>query len=69
MVKFSGTDHASRQWRREQANISNDISGIPRCAHAEAFIHALDTLNLSDGETIAAMTAYFSHLARANNES
>lgn len=68
MVSFSGNDRASKQWRREQANISNDISGIPRCRYAEALIHALDALNLSDNEKIVALTAYFSHLARASND-
>lgn len=32
MGKFSGTDHASRQWRREQADLSNDIRVRPRVA-------------------------------------
>lgn len=53
MSSFSGDDPASRAWRREQMGISNDISGLPRDAHVEAMVAALDALNLSDEDRIA----------------
>lgn len=63
MVTFSGQDGASRAKRREQAEYSSDIAGLPRDRHADAMIAALDALDLSDGDRIAAMTAYFMSLA------
>lgn len=62
---FSGTDPASRAWRREQAEISNDISGLPRHPHGIALVAALDALDLTDAQRIEAMTAYFVALAAA----
>lgn len=62
---FSGTDPASRAWRREQAEISNDISGLPRHPHGVALVAALDALDLTDDQRIKAMTAYFRALAAA----
>lgn len=62
MPTFSGNDPASRLWRREQGNISNDISGISNDPNISAFILALDTLNISDADRIIAMTTYFKSL-------
>ncbi len=62
MVKFSGPDQASREWRRSQAEISNDISGAARSTHYDAFAAVMQTLDISDAERIAAMTEYFRHL-------
>lgn len=62
-MTFSGQDAASRAWRREQAEFSSDIAGLPRDRYADAMIAALDALDLSDGDRIVAMTAYFRSLA------
>ena len=62
---FSGTDPVSRAWRREQMEISNDISGLPRHPHGVALVAALDALDLTDAQRIEAMTAYFRALAAA----
>lgn len=68
MVTFSGTDPASRAWRRDQMELSNDIEGLPRDAHADAMIAGLDALDLTDEQRIAAMTRYFLALASAQGE-
>lgn len=68
MPTFSGTDPASRAWRREQAEISNDIEGLPRDPHADAMVAALDALDLTDEQRIQALTAYFKALARQQHE-
>lgn len=68
MASFSGTDAASRAHRREQMDISNDIEGLPRDASAEAFIAALDVLDLTDEQRIEAMNGYFHALARSQAE-
>ena len=65
---FDGTDPASRAWRREQMEISNDISGLPRHPHGVALVAALDALDLTDAQRIEAMTAYFRALAAAQDE-
>jgi hypothetical protein len=65
MVTFSGTDPASRAWRREQMELSNDIEGLPRDPHADAMIAGLDALDLTDEQRIAAMKSYFIALAEA----
>lgn len=65
MVDFFGDDPASRAWRREQMDISNDISGLPRDVRIKAMVAALDALSLSDEERIIALTAYFESLARS----
>ncbi len=62
---FSGTDAASRAWRREQAELSNDISGLPRDRHVDAMMAAFDALDLSDEKRIMAMTVFFKSLARS----
>lgn len=62
---FHGTDPASRAWRREQMEISNDIAGLPRDPHGPALAAALDALDLTDAQRIEAMTAYFRALAAA----
>ena len=62
---FYGTDPASRAWRREQMEISNDIAGLPRDPHGPALAAALDALDLTDAQRIEAMTAYFRALAAA----
>lgn len=66
MVKFSGTDDASRQWRRNQAAVSSDISGLAVSLHSEAFIAALDKLDLSDEQRIEAITEYFRFIGNNN---
>ena len=59
---------ASRAWRREQMEISNDIAGLPRDPHGPALAAALDALDLTDAQRIEAMTAYFRALAAAQDE-
>lgn len=68
MVDFFGDDAASRAWRREQMDISNDIAGLPRDVHLDAMTAALDAVSLSDEERIIAMTAYFKSLATSQAE-
>ncbi|MND44886.1 hypothetical protein D3C80_357350 [compost metagenome] len=68
MVDFYGDDPASRAWRREQMDISNDIAGLPRDVRLEAMAAALDAVSLSDEERIIAMTAYFKSLASSRAE-
>ena len=67
-MTFSGLDAESRAWRKEQAEISNDIAGLPRDRHADAMIAALDVLDLSDDQRILAMTAYFISLSMAQSD-
>lgn len=62
---FDGDDPASRAWRREQMEISNDIAGLPSDPHGVALFAALDVLDLTDAQRIEAMTAYFVALAAA----
>lgn len=62
---FSGTDAASRAWRKEQAELSNDISGLPRDRHFDAMMAAFDALDLSDEQRIMAMTVFFKSLAKS----
>jgi len=68
VVDFYGDDPASRAWRREQMDISNDIAGLPRDVCLEAMAAALDAVSLSDEERIIAMTAYFKSLASSQAE-
>lgn len=63
LPSFSGNDAASRAWRREQMQISCDYEGLPRDRHADAMCAALDALNISDGDRVRALTAYFKSLA------
>jgi hypothetical protein len=63
MPTFSGSDPASRAWRREQMELSNDIEGLPRDPHADAMVAALDVLDLTSDQRIQALTAYFRALA------
>lgn len=53
-----------RLWRREQMEISNDYEGLPRSPYLDALTAALDALELTDEQRIAALTAYFTHLGR-----
>lgn len=62
MVREQSPDQI-RAWRREQADISNDIAGLPRDKNAAAMVAALDALELTDAQRITAMTAYFKSLA------
>ncbi|SJM63639.1 hypothetical protein FM111_09725 [Brevundimonas diminuta 3F5N] len=62
---FYGADPASRAWRREQMEISNDIAGLARDPHGPALAAALDALDLTDAQRIEATTAYFRALAAA----
>lgn len=64
MVSFSGTDHASRQWRRDQMDISSDYEGLPKDPHISAFVATLDKLDLSDAQRIEALQNYFVALSR-----
>lgn len=66
-MTFSGQDAASKAWRREQAELSSDIAGLPRDRYADAMIAALDALDLTDGDRIVGMTAYFMSLALAQS--
>ena len=63
MPTFSGSDPASRAWRREQMELSNDIEGLPRDPHADAMVASLDVLDLTSDQRIQALTAYFRTLA------
>jgi len=63
-MTFTGTDEASRRWRRDQMGLSSDIEGLPTDPHVEAFIAALDALELTDEQRVTALTAYFTHLGR-----
>lgn len=69
MPTFSGSDPASCAWRREQMGLSNDIEGLPRDAHADAMVAALDVLDLTSEQRIQALTAYFKALAARQEES
>lgn len=65
---FYGTDPASRAWRREQMEISNDIAGLARDPHGPALAAALESLALTDAQRIEAMIVYFKALAAAQDE-
>jgi len=47
-----------------QIGLSNDIEGLPTDPLVEAFIAALDALELTDEQRVTALTAYFTHLGR-----
>lgn len=63
-MTMSGTDEASRLWRREQMGISNDFEGLPTSPHVDAFLAVLDTLKLTEEQRRAALTTYFTQLGR-----
>lgn len=60
---MSSGDPRARAWRREQMEISNDISGLPRDPEVDALVANLDLMKLSDEERILALTQYFTQLA------
>lgn len=59
-------DPQSRAWRREQMQISNDISGLPRNPEVDALVARLDLMGLSDEEYILALKQYFIEMASAS---
>lgn len=62
-MSMNGTDQASRCWRRQQAEISNDYAGLPSSVELDAFVASLDALELDGERRLHAMKVYFKYLA------